>query len=880
VLTSTEIRKRFLEYFAHNGHTIVDSSSLVPVNDPTLLFANAGMNQFKNVFLGVDRRPYRRATTSQKCVRAGGKHNDLETVGRTARHHTFFEMLGNFSFGDYFKREAIFYAWEFLTEVIGLPREKLWVTIYLDDEEAFKLWQELDDGPSVERIVRLGEEDNFWSMGDTGPCGPCSEIIYDRGEEYRCDEPECALGVCDCDRWLELWNLVFMQYNRDETGNMTPLPHPSIDTGMGLERLASVLQGVDSNFETDLFVPIIKVIEKMTGHSYNQGPTGFPFRVIADHARSCTFLIADGVLPANEGRGYVLRRILRRAVRLGKSLGIDEPFLYRMVGTVVDIMKDAYPELVEKQDFIVKIIKMEEERFFTTLSEGIHKINEIVARCKAEGSTEIPGQDAFMLYDTYGFPLDLTRDVAEEEGLTVDEAGFDRMMEQQRERARQAQKGEDAFAWEKQVVELLEGIPPTEFCGYQRCSVTTNIQAVVQDGKMRNSLRDGAGLLVLAETPFYAESGGQVADQGVIIGAEGRFLVEDVQKAANWFVHYGRAEGILTRGEEVRAEVDEEKRLATACNHTATHLLHKALRTVLGDHAQQKGSLVEPERLRFDFSHFEAPTEEELNQIEAIVNQKIRELDEVNVTLTSLDEARKMGATALFGEKYGEQVRVVSIGDFSMELCGGTHVNNIGRIGLVKVVSESSVGAGMRRIEALTGSQALAYLNDSERELKQVSARLKTAPHELTERIDALFQQLREKERELESLKTRLSGRQAAGLLEQAMDIAGVKVLVAELPNQDMNSLRANAEKLRDKLGSSVVVLGSSAEGKVSLVAFVAKPLTRQGVHAGKIVSAAAQAVGGGGGGRPDMAQAGGKQADKLPEALKLAREIIEKVLT
>lgn len=878
MLTSNEIRQLFLDYFARNGHTVVSSSSLVPVNDPTLLFANAGMNQFKDVFLGIDKRPYRRATTAQKCVRAGGKHNDLETVGRTARHHTFFEMLGNFSFGDYFKREAIFYAWDFLTTVLGLPRERLWVTVFLDDDEAFHLWQEIAGIPA-EKIIRLGEKDNFWAMGDTGPCGPCSEIIYDRGEEYRCNAPECALGVCDCDRWLEIWNLVFMQFNRDEQGNMTPLPRPSIDTGMGLERLTSVLQGVESNFETDLFTPVLKKIEELTGRSYSRGPDGFPFRVIADHSRSCTFLISDGVLPSNEGRGYVLRRILRRAVRFGKLLGIEGPFLYRMVEVVVNKMQDAYPELVERQEFVEKVIKLEEERFLVTLNEGIRKVDDIINRCQAEGRQEISGPEAFMLYDTYGFPLDLTEDIGEEHGLTVDKEGFNRMMEEQRERARQAQKGEDAFAWEKRLAEVLEGVPASEFEGYQRLFAATNIQAIIQNDEEVDVIHDARGILVLQETPFYAESGGQVADTGVIKGERGIFTVDGVKKVAGWILHYGRVEGRLAKGEKVQAEVDAQRRLATARNHTATHLLHKALRLVLGEHAQQKGSLVEPERLRFDFSHFAPLSEEDIQRIEEIVNLKIWELQPVEVALTSLEEARKMGAMALFGEKYGDEVRVISIGDFSRELCGGTHVENTGQIGILKIINEGSIGAGLRRVEALTGSGALAHLTGSEKELKRAAAVIKAPPQELVERLETLNRQIKEKEKEIEVLKGKLSRQEAGNLLHHATEIGGIKVLVTEMPGQDMNTLRQNAEMLRDKLGTSAVVLGSATEGKVNLVAFVSKELTERGLHAGKIISAVAKVVGGGGGGRPDMAQAGGKDAHRLPDALQLARELVQKAL-
>jgi alanyl-tRNA synthetase len=875
VWTSDKIRSSFLQYFADRDHHVVESSSLVPVNDPTLLFSNAGMNQFKDVFLGIDRRPYSRATTAQKCVRAGGKHNDLDTVGRTARHHTFFEMLGNFSFGDYFKRDAIQFAWGFLTEVVKLPKDKLWVTIYQDDDEAFELWQEVTD-VNPKRILRLGEKDNFWSMGETGPCGPCSEIHYDRGAEYACG-PECVLGVCDCDRWLEVWNLVFMQYNRDENGVMTPLPRPSIDTGMGLERLASLLQGVDSNFDTDLFIPLMQQIEKLTGKKYDQGEKGFPFRVIADHSRACTFLIADGVLPANDGRGYVLRRILRRALRFGRLLGIEKAFLYKNVDVVCDIMGKAYPELLEKADFIKEVIKMEEERFLLTLNEGLKKVEDILAQLTEQGKKEIGGEEAFMLYDTYGFPLDLTEDVAEENGFTVDKDGFDRMMEEQRRRAREAGKGENAFARDILISDLLNDIKPTNFSGYEKTEDTSALLAIIKEGELQSSAADEEILLVTAGTPFYAECGGQVADSGVISGKSGEMQVTDVQKVASWTVHRGILKGTFKLGEKLKLKVNPEQRLATARNHTATHLLHRALRQVLGEHAQQKGSLVEPARLRFDFSHLASLSEEELVNIENIVNQAIWHMYEVNTTVTSITHAREMGAIALFGEKYGDEVRVVQVEDFSQELCGGTHVSNTGQIGLFKIVSEGSIGSGLRRIEALTGNYALNYLNQADNELKTIAAALKTTPGELGHKVESLTHSLKEKEKEIETLKSRLSKASSGDLLEKAYEINGARVLIEVLEGVDANSLRQNAEMLRDKLGSSVVMLATVIEEKVALVCFVSKDLTAKGLHAGKIVGAAAKAAGGGGGGRPDMAQAGARDASKINEALAAARQIIEK---
>ncbi len=877
--TSSKVRKTFLEYFSSKKHTVVESSSLVPVNDPTLLFTNAGMNQFKDVFLGIDRRNYVRATTSQKCVRAGGKHNDLDTVGRTPRHHTFFEMLGNFSFGDYFKKEAIEFAWEFLTEVVKLPKEKLWVTIYQDDDEASTLWQEIT-GIDAGRIVRLGKKDNFWSMGDTGPCGPCSEIMYDRGIEYSCGRDDCGIGVCDCDRWLEIWNLVFMQFNRDENGDMTPLPSPSIDTGMGLERLSSVLQGVDSNFDTDLFIPIIKHIEDLTGTRYDREEAGFPFRVIADHSRACTFLIADGVLPSNDGRGYVLRRILRRAVRFGRSLGIEEAFLYRSVDVVTDLMKEAYPELEEKRDFVKEVIKLEEERFRVTLNEGIKKVEEIIKEIGEQGENVIPGEEAFMLYDTFGFPLDLTEDMAEENRFIVDKDGFNRMMEEQRNRAREANRGKNAFAQDRLISELLSGISPTTFTGYDKVTGDSSILAIIKDGNLATSAYEEEVMLVTASTPFYAESGGQIADSGIIMGAKGTFEVKDVQKVSGWTIHFGSLKGSLTKGEKVKLEIDLQKRLDTARNHTATHLLHKALRLTLGDHAQQKGSLVEPNRMRFDFSHLAALSDGELDKIEQIVNDAVWQMYEVTTTVTNIDAAKELGAIALFGEKYDEEVRIVQIDDFSMELCGGTHVGNTGQIGLFKILSEGSVGSGLRRIEAVTGRHAVNHYKQAEEQLKFAASSLRTIPSEVSIRVDALTKTLKEREKEIESLKIKLSRVSGEDLINKAYSINDARILIEAVSGQDANSLRQNAEMLKDKLGSGVVMLGSVVNDKVLLVCFVSKELVEKGLHAGKIISAAARVAGGGGGGRPDMAQAGGKDASKLDEALQTAREMVKKTFS
>ncbi len=878
MITGKELREKFLKYFESKGHTIVSSSSLVPADDPTLLFANAGMVQFKDVFLGVDKRPYKRAATAQKCVRAGGKHNDLDTVGRTARHHTFFEMMGNFSFGDYFKRDAITFAWQFLTKELGLPKEKLWATIYLDDDEAYELWLELTEIPN-ERIVRLGEKDNFWAMGDTGPCGPCSEIIIDRGEEYKCDGPECALGACDCDRWLEIWNLVFMQYNRDESGEMTPLPRPSIDTGMGLERVASVLQDVDSNFDTDLIKPLITAVEEMSGKKYYPDERGFPFRVIADHARACTFLISDGVLPANEGRGYVLRRILRRAVRFGKVLEMELPFFYRFVPKVVEILGDAYPETANKQEQVARIIKAEEEKFRDTLSEGIKVVNEIVERVKQEGRSAISGQEAFVLYDTYGFPLDLTEDIAEENGLQVDRDGFEKAMEQQRERARAAR--EDVKAWDDAVAfaGLLGELGPTKFVGYEKLENSTEILSMIFKGEKVDAVHAGDEFIFLVEaTPCYPEGGGQVSDTGTLYKEGAQARITGCKRLPDGKILHEAVldRGSLSVGDTITILVREKQRQATAKNHSATHLLHKALKEVLGDHVNQAGSLVAEDRLRFDFTHFDALTGAELAEIEQRVNRQILTGLAVEALVTSREQALKMGATALFGEKYGDTVRVVKMADYSMEFCGGTHVSNTARIGLFKITSETGIGAGLRRIEAITGVKALAYLNRRS-EVVEASARiLKTKPGEVLHRIEALVSQVKELERQVNTLQDRLVSYQSEEMLKSTVDVDGVKVLSAQVQVTGMDALRSMADILRDKLGSGVIVLGTVIGGKVNFVAVVTKDLLDKGIHAGKLIEQVARVTGGGGGGRPDMAQAGGKEPEKIKAALDKAAEIVK----
>ncbi|MCI8336820.1 MAG: alanine--tRNA ligase [Peptococcaceae bacterium] len=880
-MTTSEIRKKFLDYYAKNGHTIVPSSSLVPFNDPTLLFTNAGMVQFKDVFLGMDKRPYSRATTSQKCVRAGGKHNDLDTVGRTARHHTFFEMLGNFSFGDYFKEQAITFAWKFLTEEIKLPKDKLYITVFHEDDEAREIWKRVA-GIGDDRIFGLGEKDNFWSMGDTGPCGPCSEIMVDRGEEHACDAEECAIGKCDCDRWLEIWNLVFMQYNRDADGNITPLPRPSIDTGMGLERIASVLQNVPSNFDTDGFIPLIQHVEKITGKSYDRGPAGFPFRVIADHARSCTFLISDGVMPSNEGRGYVLRRILRRAARFGKMLGLNEPFLYKMVDVVCEVMGEAYPEIVSNKEYLAKVIKIEEERFLETLNDGLKVAGEMMTKIKAESRPGFSGEEAFSLYDTYGFPIDLTQDLAEENGLVVDEAGFEAAMEAQRQRARAARQGENALDVAVSLTNLLTGVPATIFSGYDKLSLSSPVAAMVKDGETVKEAMAGEEIyLVSEETPFYANGGGQVGSVGVITGKDGVASVLDTQKLPNGIIyHKCKVEkGMLAVGEMVTLNVDEEIRLATARNHSATHLLQKALQTVLGDHVHQAGSLVTPERLRFDFAHFTAMTPEEMQAVEDLVNQEILADLAITTENMSMEKAKESGAMALFGEKYGDVVRVVTMGDFSKELCGGTHCSRTGEIGLIKIISEGGIGSGVRRIEALTGKEARNYFLHKEAALSQIAAMLKAQPEETKEKVENLLAELKLKEKEIEKLQAQMAKDDVGALLENKLDIAGVPVIAAAVKAKDMNALRNVLDIAKDKLGTGVVVLLAAAEDKVNIVVKVGDDLTGKGLHAGNIAKAVAAACGGGGGGRADMAQAGGKDISKIDEGIAAALKTIKEQL-
>ena len=877
-LSGAEIRRRFLNYFAERGHEIVQSSSLVPHDDPTLLFTNAGMVQFKDVFTGRQTVSYKRAASVQKCVRAGGKHNDLENVGKTARHHTFFEMLGNFSFGDYFKREAIQFAWEFLTKHLGLPGDRLWATVFREDDEARQLWLEESDIPA-ERIVGMGEEDNFWAMGDTGPCGPCSEVIIDRGEEYSCGRPDCALDTCGCDRWLELWNLVFMQFERDAAGHMKPLPKPSIDTGMGLERLAAVLQGVSSNFETDLLWPLIEAASEMTGHAYDRGEGGFPLRVIADHVKAGTFLIADGVMPSNEFRGYVLRRILRRAIRFGKMLGQEQPFLYRLVPVVGQIMGEAYPEVVERADFVAQVIEQEESRFHRTLHQGTEILSEIMEGARQEGRQQIAGDEAFLLYDTYGFPLDLLLDAAEEAGMTVDQEGFEAAMVEQRERARQARQaaGIPTGGGEEAVAEL----PATRFLDCSALQGSAQVLAIVVDGRLRQELTpdDGTAAVILDQTPFYAEAGGQVGDQGAITaGGAGVFNVTDTQRAPGGQVfHWGEmSSGVLKVGDTVAAQVDVERRRAIERNHTATHLLHRALKDVLGEQVNQAGSLVAPDRLRFDFTHFAPLSREELQQVEDIVNEQILLGLPVTATITTLAEARCRGAMALFGEKYGEEVRMVQIGSYSLELCGGCHVPNSAHVGLFKFTSSGGVAAGVRRVEAVTGEQALAHVRSLEDAVAAAAQELRCGPEELPARVNALLERQRELERELQAWAARSARQQASELLAQAVTIAGVPVVTGQVQVADQEALRQLGDQIRRELSSGVILLGAQINGRAQFVAMVTPDLVERGLHAGNLVREVATQAGGGGGGRPEMAQAGGRDGGAVPAALAHGRRWLE----
>ncbi|WP_019140270.1 alanine--tRNA ligase [Noviherbaspirillum massiliense] len=858
-MNSSEIRSKFLKYFESKGHTIVRSSSLVPGNDPTLLFTNSGMVQFKDVFLGQDKRSYSRATTAQRCVRAGGKHNDLENVGYTARHHTFFEMLGNFSFGDYFKRDAIHFAWELLTEVYKLPKEKLWVTVYQEDDEAYDIWAK-QVGVPVERIVRIGDNkgaryasDNFWQMADTGPCGPCSEIFFDHGPDVWGGPP--GSPEADGDRYIEIWNLVFMQFNRDEQGVMHPLPRPCVDTGMGLERIAAVLQHVHSNYEIDLFQNLIKAAGRETGC---KDLANNSLKVIADHIRACSFLIVDGVIPGNEGRGYVLRRIVRRALRHGYKLGQTQPFFYKLVNDLVQEMGAAYPELKEAQSRVEQVLKQEEERFGETLENGM----KILEAALAKNSKKLDGETAFTLYDTYGFPLDLTADICRERNVEIDEAGFDAAMERQKQQARAAGKF-------KMNAALEYSGDKTSFVGYDTLVQEGKVVALYVGGSAVQKVEAGQeAIVVLDSTPFYAESGGQVGDSGLLESASATFEVADTQKIQpEVFGHHGTlAKGVLAVGDKVAAKVNAAVRAQTMRNHSATHLMHMALRMVLGNHVAQKGSLVDAEKTRFDFSHNGPLTADEIRRVEEIVNREILANEATEAQHMAYDDAIKYGAMALFGEKYGDQVRVLGIGS-SKELCGGTHVNRTGDIGLFKIVSEGGVAAGIRRVEAVTGEAALAFVQNLAARVNEAAAALKAQPEELTQRISQVQDQVKSLEKELAALKAKLASSQGDELVGQAIDIKGVKVLAAKLDGADVPTLRATMDKLKDKLKTAAIVLAAVNDGKVSLIAGVTQDATSK-VKAGELVNFVAQQVGGKGGGRPDMAQAGGTDPSGLGKAL------------
>jgi alanyl-tRNA synthetase len=885
-MKADDIRHRFLTFFQKHDHTIVKSASLVPKDDPTLLFTNAGMVQFKRTFTGEEKRDYHRAVTSQKCVRAGGKHNDLENVGYTARHHTFFEMLGNFSFGDYFKEKAIEFAWDLLINGYGLPADKLYATVYTDDDEAHGLWQSVVGLPE-DRIYRLGEKDNFWAMGDTGPCGPCSEILIDQGEAMGCGLPDCKPG-CDCDRYLELWNLVFMQFERDASGTMTPLPKPSIDTGLGLERISAVVQGVHSNFESDLFHPLIDYIQEVSGVKYlyqsereREGleapKSNVSIRVIADHARSLVFLVGDGVLPENVGRGYVLRRILRRAVRHGRMLGLQKPFLHQVADRVIEQMAAVYPEVKDGEAFIRKVILNEEERFLETLDNGLKLLSEEMDRLKDTGGTTISGEVAFRLYDTFGFPLDLVQDVGRENNLDVDLPGFEQAMAGQRAQSRASWKGSGEAAVPEAVSELTAEGFKVEFLGYDRLSVESDLVLLLKDGKKADSASKGDNVeLVFKQTPFYGASGGQVGDTGRIRAGDAVVTVTDTIKyPGDITVHQGQVEkGTVSDGSAMTLEVEESLRRDTMRNHTATHLLHKVLRQELGDHVKQAGSMVSPDRLRFDFTHFEQVSADVLQRIETRINEKIRENLPVATQSMSMEEAMDTGAVALFEERYGDTVRVVSVGDFSMELCGGTHTHMTGDIGLFYIVSEASTAAGVRRLEAFTGRAAVEAIQADRDLLAQAAHRLKTRPDELPDRLDKLLSRQKDLEREIEQQKQQASKGQSDEVLSQIEEINGVKVLATRISVEDPKMLREMGDRLRDKVGSGIVVLGAESKGKALLLVIVTQDLQKQ-FHAGNIVKALAAEVGGGGGGRPDMAQAGGPNAGKLDQALAKAREIV-----
>ena len=868
-----ELRQMFLDFFESKGHLVMKSFSLIPQNDKSLLLINAGMAPLKPYFTGAEIPPCKRVATCQKCIRTG----DIENVGKTARHGTFFEMLGNFSFGDYFKKEAIAWSWEFLTKVVGLDPDRLYPSVYLDDDEAFDIWNK-DIGIAPERIYRFGKEDNFWEHG-AGPCGPCSEVYYDRGEKYGCGKPDCTVG-CDCDRYIEIWNNVFTQFENDGNGHYETLKNKNIDTGMGLERLAVVVQDVDSIFDVDTICALREKVCEIAGKKYHENEKDdISIRLITDHMRSATFMISDGIMPTNEGRGYVLRRLIRRAARHGRLLGIQGEFLAKLSETVIEGSKDGYPELAEKKDFILKVLTNEENQFGKTIDQGLKILSEMEADMKEKDLKILNGQDAFRLYDTYGFPLDLTKEILEEKGYQIDEEGFAKEMEEQRTRARTRREKSNYMGADATVYDLIDPAVTTEFDGYDRLTLESEISVMTTESELTDSLMEGQkGTIITKVTPFYGTMGGQQGDVGVIESADGTFQVEDTIHLRGQKVgHTGvMLSGMLKTGDTVTLSVDKEKRLDTAKNHSATHLLQKALKTVLGSHVEQKGSLVTPGRLRFDFAHFQAMTQEELLKTEALVNQEIQANLPVDTQIMSLEEAKKSGAMALFGEKYSDEVRVVSMGDFSRELCGGTHVANTGVISLFKIVSESGIAAGVRRIEALTGNGVLAYYKELEDRINEAASLLKTSPAELTDKITHLQAEVKALHSENESLKSKMAQDSLGDVMDKVTEIKGVKVLAAALSDVDMNGLRDLGDQLKEKLGEGVVVLMSSAGGKVNMMAAATKGVLDKGVHAGNLIKAAASCVGGGGGGRPQMAQAGGKDVSKIPEALKMISSVLE----
>lgn len=871
-----EIRRTFLDYFKGNGHEIVPSSPLIPRGDPTLMFTNAGMVQFKGLFLGEEKRNYTRATTSQKCVRAGGKHNDLENVGYTARHHTFFEMLGNFSFGDYFKEEAITWAWDLLTECYSVPADRLWVSVYKDDDEAFRIWEK-EIGVPVDRIVRLGEKDNFWAMGDTGPCGPCSEIYIDQGESVGCRKPECGVG-CDCDRYLEIWNLVFTQFDRDMNGNLTPLPNPNIDTGMGLERIAAVIQGVTSNYDTDLFRTLINRMEDLSELKYGKDKRqDLSFRVIADHARAAAFLIGDGVMPSNEGRGYVLRRIIRRAIRYGQALAIKGSFFHHMTDKVIDIMGADYSELIDSKASIEGVIVNEEKRFADTLFYGLKILKEEVDRLKDKQEDTIPGDLAFKLYDTYGLSVDIVEDVARDEGLKVDMDGYKRDMAAQRSQSQESWKGsgEDEIP---EIYRIIANEKSSKFTGYEELSSKSRVENILKAGEEVDSAGEGDEVdIILDQTPFFGEAGGQMGDTGYLLRDGMKLRVTETLKLGqNLIVHKGKVKkGAISSGDKIRARVDDDRRQATALNHTTTHLLHAALRELLGDHVKQAGSMVSPERLRFDFSHFIQVGQDKLKEVEVLVNRNIRKNLPVSTREMSREEAMDTGAMAIFEERYGETVRLVQIGDgVSMELCGGTHTTRTGDIGLFIITSESAVGANVRRIEAVTGKSALEYIQAMDDKLKDVAMLMKSSPDRLQEKVEGLIKEQKQKGKEIEALKARLLSEQSVDLISGVKEINGTRLLIRELEADSPKDLREYTDQIKEKLESGIIVLGAKKADKVMLICTVTKDLTDR-YKAGEIIRQLSEKVGGKGGGRPDMAQGGGNRPEKLGRALESVDKII-----